>query len=576
MATIKGKWVFNDVPKGLGNAYEETGLTFDFISNGINYKKIWINEAAQSEVFYIEYDNTEVYTQENGWLNETYRSIDFGNADVEAHDIFYNWITANATQRVEEGSTTVTVTYNDNVIAIIEGGQTATLNCAGKKMASDISITAPEVAEAKLQEKTITENGEITPDEGYDGFSKVIVDVPIPDGYIIPTGTKEITENGTYDVTEFANTNVNIPIHVVEVYDGMVTISDGGYDHNAPELHPSGTIPENATYKIRSTSGTYTTLNAGEAFPETISEGDTYTYGDYEYMYKGYMRYDDNAEADVFYSRPEYNGWNVSCINKEIVTPEPILESINGANVTMMYEAFYGCTLLTTAPAIPNSVTNMECTFEGCTSLTTAPIIPNSVTNMEYTFNNCTSLKTYIGAPEGIVDGDFSGYVIPEGLSDMNSTFKNCTSLTTAPDISNANSVTNMYMTFYGCTSLTTAPVIPNSVTSMNSTFDYCSSLKTYVGAPEGTADGDFSGYVIPEGVTSMSSTFDGCTSLTTAPVIPEGVTLMNNTFNNCTSLSGTITINATPTNYTKCLKNTQITEILGDCGNKEAILATK
>lgn len=38
----------------------------------------------------------------------------------------------------------------------------------------------------------------------------VYVNVPIPDGYIKPSGTKEITQNGTHDVTEFASVNVNV------------------------------------------------------------------------------------------------------------------------------------------------------------------------------------------------------------------------------------------------------------------------------------------------------------------------------------------------------------------------------
>lgn len=106
------------------------------------------------------------------------------------------------------------------------------------------------VASVKFQTKAITENGEYTPDNGYSGFSKVNVnvpvplgkeeqektvditengttevtpdegkvlskvnvnvDVPIPDGYIKPSGTKEITENGTHDVTEYSAVNVGV------------------------------------------------------------------------------------------------------------------------------------------------------------------------------------------------------------------------------------------------------------------------------------------------------------------------------------------------------------------------------
>ena len=122
--------------------------------------------------------------------------------------------------------------------------------------------------------------------------------------------------------------------------------------------------------------------------------------------------------------------------------------------------------------------------------------------------------------------------------------------------------IVDMRNTFDSCDSLTTAPVIPSSVTTMNQTFIWCSSLTT---AP-----------VIPSSVTSMDETFSGCSSLTTAPVIPSSVTSMDSTFLSCKRLTGTIEVNANPTSYTDCFKETQISEITGSTTLKNELLATR
>lgn len=55
------------------------------------------------------------------------------------------------------------------------------------------------------QNITVTENGEYTADEGYTGLGTVTVNVPAP------SGTINITENGTYDVTNKSSAVVNVP-----------------------------------------------------------------------------------------------------------------------------------------------------------------------------------------------------------------------------------------------------------------------------------------------------------------------------------------------------------------------------
>ena len=68
-----------------------------------------------------------------------------------------------------------------------------------------------ETVEAVIQSLTVTENGTYDAPAGVDGYNPVTVNVPIPSGYVKPSGTKSITTNGTHDVTSYASVNVNVP-----------------------------------------------------------------------------------------------------------------------------------------------------------------------------------------------------------------------------------------------------------------------------------------------------------------------------------------------------------------------------
>lgn len=78
-----------------------------------------------------------------------------------------------------------------------------------------------EIIQPTLQEKTTTptqETQNITPNENYDGLSKVTVN-PIPSEYIIPSGTYNITENGEYNIKQYEEVNVNVSQDIPEYLD---------------------------------------------------------------------------------------------------------------------------------------------------------------------------------------------------------------------------------------------------------------------------------------------------------------------------------------------------------------------
>ena len=189
----------------------------------------------------------------------------------------------------------------------------------------------------KLQEKTITENGEHTADEGYDGLSKVNVFVPAPEG---DTLTEFLTVRGMQGL-----------------FMGKIGIVNIGYnDQEVAELVPK--LPA-----IASTNFSYMFMDNKSLTTVPLF---------------------DTSNATSMYAM--FNGCTA-------LTTVPLFDT---SRVTKMSSMLSGCTALTTVPLFDTSKgTNMESMFNGCTALTTVPLFDTSrVTNMGYIFKKCTSLTT--------------------------------------------------------------------------------------------------------------------------------------------------------------------------------------
>ena len=160
---------------------------------------------------------------------------------------------------------------------------------------------------------------------------------------------------------------------------------------------------------------------------------------------------------------------------------------------------------------IPDGVTSIKFdAFYGCSGLTSVTI-PNNVTSIgQQAFRNCSGLTSV---------------TIPNSVTSIgNSAFANCSGLTSITIPNNVHTIGTMV--FYGCSGLTSI-TIPNNVTSIGqSAFMYCSGLTSIT---------------IPNSVTSIGeSAFNSCSGLTAIEV--EAGNTKYDSRNNCNAIIETAT----------------------------------
>ena len=335
--------------------------------------------------------------------------------------------------------------------AIIEKG----VEVPADTVFADYSEKIADISRGKPEEtltQTITENGTqtFTPTAG-SVFDSAVITVNVPG--ITPTGTINISANGTYDVTDKATAVVAV----------------GGTDYRYKNGTPD-TIGLAAIGWTADDIGYY-----GANAPHYAWENDNY-----KVSQKNIDLYSlDDPQSSLYRDDPE-----VTFVpNKNILkyfgpgsgntgfNSMPYIKSIplfNTSAITSLNYWFSNCTSLQVIPPLDtSSVTNMSYMFKNCNSLQVIPPLnTSSVTDMEEMFFSCYSLQT-----------------IPplntSGVKNMKSMFRFCSSLTSIPPL-DTSSVTNMGYMFNGCSSLTSIPPLDTSkVTNMSNMFEDCSFLES-------------------------------------------------------------------------------------------------
>ena len=232
-----------------------------------------------------------------------------------------------------------------------------------KKDVTILGVTG-NVIELNGEERATTPTKDtqiITPSANKNAITKMTVN-PIPDEQIIPSGEINISQNGTYDVTDKASAKVKVPEKQLGAKtitkNGTYNATDDNLDgYSQVEVETSG-VDINDYYDLtKKTSGDF------RSYIKKIPMIDTSDYTNMSSMFR-------------------------DC--KSLIT----IPQLDTSNVTDMSYMFSGCRALTTIPQLDTSkVTNMTYMFYECKPLTTIPLLDTSnVTNMYYMFNGCTSL----------------------------------------------------------------------------------------------------------------------------------------------------------------------------------------
>lgn len=299
----------------------------------------------------------------------------------------------------------------------------------------------------------------------------------------VPHGEMDITENGQYDVSDYAIANVDVAF---ETEEKSVTITENGTQEVLPsvgkdalskvvinteipikeEQSKNVEIKENGTISVLPDEGKVlneVSITTNVPQDNTLknlldaTKSAKYLFSSYEGNdIPNLIQYNDTSEVtNMSYMYQWCKATNFPQLNVSKVT-----------NASYM---FYHCTNIVTALILNfSNVQNCGSIFRDCTNLTTCEISDfSNATTLEGLFASCRKLTNIP-----------SQLITPKNNS-TSTMFYLCGELTTAPEMDTSN-VTTMYKMFYDCNKLATVPLYDTSkVTNMQEMFYFNYALET-------------------------------------------------------------------------------------------------
>ena len=413
-----------------------------------------------------------------------------------------------------------------------------------------ISIPPPE-----LIEKSVTENGEyVATADNADGYSSVNVDVSnsytqADNGKVVnnqelvaqtayPT---EITENDTYDTTNYNSITVNVSGGgggaggsdvIFYDYDGTVVTS-----YSAADFANLSAMPANPTHTGLTAQGWNWSLSDAKTYVAAngkLDIGQMYITSDgktrqYYVIPKDsltlnlYLTLEEGTELDVDWGdNSEHTTWTSndgdSYKSHEYSDGGRYTVAITVTDGSFSCQSSESEDYTLKKVELGSNVTGIgSSAFCECRALSSITI-PNGVTYIEsYAFYECRAL---------------SSITIPNSATSIgNDAFYDCYALSSITIPNSATSIGSN--AFYGCNALTSI-TIPNSATSIGSNaFSYCYALTSIT---------------IPNSVESISNnTLSNCNALTSITIPSSATSIGDSAFYECYALSSITFESTTP-----------------------------